>query len=129
MVSLPSATRAEHLTAAQLGSAKEPVIRSYLICVGDGKRSDRPIELLGVSGVACQQRRITRSRVSLGQNLSTEDRVLGKRATVQLGRIQGRLVVRQLPDQILVLTATGVAEKRVGQRLHHLLALGHPPAV
>jgi hypothetical protein len=110
-------------------SAEESVIRSYLLRVGHCKSGDRSIELGRVARIAGQQRRISGSRMSFGQDFATEDRIFTQRATVELCRIDSRLVIGQLPDQIVVSAKPCIAEKGVGQRLQQLLALGHTPTL
>src|SRR5262245_50157801 len=110
-------------------SAKEFVVHPHLLGVGDGERRDRAIELRGTARIACQQRGIARSGVNFCEHFSTKDRKFRKRTTVELGGIEGCLMIGQLSDEVLVSAKARVAEKRIGQGLHHLLPLSHTPAL
>src|SRR5262249_20923058 len=105
-----------------LRPAEQSVIRPDLPGVGYGECRDCAIELRRPAHVAGEQRRVTGSRVSLGQNLAAQHGILAERPPVEFCGIERGLVIGQLADEIVMTVESGVSEEWIGQRLHHLLS-------
>src|SRR5260221_13984305 len=93
---------------------EEPVIVFHLACVRRGKCRYCLIELRGPTGVPGDSRRIAGSSMPFGEHFATETGLGKQRPPVELGRMQCRFVIRELPDQVVVSAKSGVAEECVG---------------
>ena len=106
---------------------KHLVVCHRLVCIIRRKAPDGLHKRIGVPNVPGQRQSIPRPGVSPSQQLAANLRVLQQSLAFQVRHLDRRLVVIQLPHQVLPILDRRPTQQNIRQQLHRPLALRHPP--